>query len=198
VRSAIWIWLYERNLRSRIFIWALLALALFNSSLHAHGGGTPRLVNAGDGPYRIFAWTQPEPLRAGEIHISIAITEPPPEGSKIDDSSLSNELERVVQGAEITLLLASINEPDAVIEVSAAASTVSEFYYEADLILPTEGVWRMRLVAKAEAGVSQAEFRADVLPARQVNWTLVGGGAVLFILLSVSLGFRVRQGNKEA
>ena len=143
-------------------------------------------------------WTQPEPLRTGEIHFSIAITEPPPDGTKIDDSSLSNELESVVQNADITILLTPVDDPDAVIEVLAEASTVSDFYYEADFTLPTAGKWNVRLVAEAEAGMSQAEFEADVLPARQINWLFLGGGATLVLLLAVGLGYSARQGNKEA
>ena len=57
------------------------------SSLLAHGGGTSQLSNAEAGPYRVFAWTTPEPWRAGEVHVTVAVTLPPPAGTVIDDNS---------------------------------------------------------------------------------------------------------------
>ena len=41
----------------------------------AHGGGVPQLINAGAGPYWISVWTQPEPLRVGESHFTVAVAE---------------------------------------------------------------------------------------------------------------------------
>lgn len=185
-------------LRAVKIMLVLFLFSLLNPwSIQAHGGGTPRLINAGEGPYRIFVWTQPEPLRAGEIHVSIAITKPPPEGSKVDDRNFSNDLDSAVKDAEVVLTLARLNDSTAPLVIVAAPSTVSEFFYEADLTLPTDGLWEMSLLAQAELGSSEAEFQAEVLPERQVNWLLLGGGIGLFALLFVGLGVLARRGNLQ-
>jgi hypothetical protein len=42
----------------------------------AHGSGTPRLVNVAAGPYRLWVWSLPEPVRLGEMHLSVAVATP--------------------------------------------------------------------------------------------------------------------------
>ena len=47
-----------------------------HSAAVAHGGGTPRLTNAEAGPYRVYAWSEPDPLLAGDVHLSVVLTVP--------------------------------------------------------------------------------------------------------------------------
>jgi hypothetical protein len=56
----------------------VLALSGPARTAQAHGGGVPQLTNAPAGPYRVSAWTQPDPPRAGTLHLSIAVSAPQP------------------------------------------------------------------------------------------------------------------------
>lgn len=171
----------------------LLCFLLATAPLEAHGGGTPRLINAGEGPYRLFAWTQPEPLRVGESHISIAVTEPPPDAARADDRYITNNLESAVQGADIVVTLTSIDESIAPLELKALPSTLSEFFYEVDLVLPADGEWDVEISATAALGTSGAVYQAEVLPARQISWPLVLGGLGLVLVLLAGIGLSARR-----
>ncbi|MEZ4620844.1 MAG: hypothetical protein R2867_35780 [Caldilineaceae bacterium] len=57
--------------------------------LLAHGGGTPRLTDVAAGPYRVFTWTQPEPLRVGEVHLTIGLTHDAAHAITATDSAMT-------------------------------------------------------------------------------------------------------------
>ena len=65
---------WQRMLR----LWLLYILAvclLWPQSGLAHGGGAPQITDAPAGPYRLFAWSSPDPWRTGTAaHITVAIT----------------------------------------------------------------------------------------------------------------------------
>lgn len=175
---------------------SLLCVAVATMPLAAHGGGTPRLINAGEGPYRLFAWTQPEPLRVGESHVSIAVTEPPPDSAKADDRYITNNLASAVQDADIVVTLRSVDESIAPITASARPSKLSEFYYEVDLVLPAAGEWEVSVSTAAELGTSKATYTAQVLPARQISWPLILVGIGLFVALLTGVGLAARRREK--
>ena len=58
----------------------------------AHGTGTPQLLNAPSGPYLLSVWTDPDPLRADEAHVVVAVLEPATR-------------EPIVTGVEVTVRL---------------------------------------------------------------------------------------------
>src|SRR3954465_2530617 len=93
------------TLVSAIFIGMLAALftAAFEPPLYAHGGGTPRLTSAPVGPYRLYAFTDPEPWRVGQTHVSLAVTKPTP-----DDNN--NQLETPVTDVAITVTYVPMND----------------------------------------------------------------------------------------
>src|SRR5215203_6879478 len=62
----------------------------------AHGGGTPRLTAVPTGPYRLYAWSEPEPWRVGQVHLSLAVTKPNPD-------TTSNQVEMPVTDVDITV-----------------------------------------------------------------------------------------------
>lgn len=171
----------------------LLSFALTAAPLSAHGGGTPRLINAGEGPYRLFAWTQPEPLRVGDGHISIAVTVPPSGSGLADDRYISNDLASAVQDADITVTLTSVDESIAPLTVKALPSTLSEFYYEVDLVLPADGEWDVSVSATAELGTSEAIYRAEILPAREISWPLILAGSGLAVVVLAGIGLAARR-----
>ena len=78
----------------------LLVLVSTGRSVHAHGGGTPRLTAEPVGPYSLFAWTEPEPMRAGDVHVTLAVTTPPPADAVVNNDVVNNLLEQPIDGAE--------------------------------------------------------------------------------------------------
>ena len=64
--------------RLTVVLMVLLGLALAAPAgvVWAHGGGVPRLTNVEAGPYWVSVWTQPDPLRVGGAHFTIAVSEP--------------------------------------------------------------------------------------------------------------------------
>jgi hypothetical protein len=140
----------------------------------AHGGGTPRLTGAEAGPYRLYAWTTPEPLRAGEIHVTVGVTHFDAQG-----------VERPVTDAAVTVTF--VSEQDTGAQVTLQPEIVpgtGGVYYEADTAAPLEGPYRVQVAAQGDAGSGAAEFGAVVLPAGRNAWgwvTPVGAAVALAV-----------------
>lgn len=161
----------------------VMALLLWPTVGLAHGGGTPRLTDEVAGPYRIYAWTQPEPLRVGEIHVTVGVT---PAESQAGVTT-SGDLVQPVTDATVTLHFLSVADETSITKV-ATAGGVGAVYYEADASLQTAGTWRFIVEVEGDAGQGRAEFTEDLLPAHTVNWTLLASGAGLFVLLIAFIG----------
>lgn len=164
-----------------------LILSLSAAPLYAHGGGVPRLTDVVAGPYRIFAWTQPEPLRVGEMHLSIAVVK----GERSNTS-----LDEPVTDAAVTVDLQPVTGDQAPVQVLAALQPqLGNYYYEADATLPTAGDWRFTIKISGALGEADATFVGQVSAARQINWMLVIGGGVLFgaLLLLIGLWNRLQS-----
>lgn len=171
------------------FVSICLLLFLWPQVSFAHGGGTPRLTDEPAGPYRIYAWTQPEPLRAGEIHITIGLTLAEHQAAATTDG----ELVQPVTDATVTLRFLSLENENIALDRTATLGGVGAVYYEADASLPTAGKWRFIIDVQGEAGAGSAEFTEELLPIRTVNWTLIGAGSGLFVLLIVLIGLWNRR-----
>lgn len=60
----------KRKQTEQAWDWLLLLLVLsWPTRVATHGSGTPRLVNIIAGPYRLWVWSLPDPIRVGETHI---------------------------------------------------------------------------------------------------------------------------------
>lgn len=143
------------------------------SAVQAHSSGPPKLANAAAGPYRIFVWTQPEPLRVGDAHISILVTL----------AATAQPMDNV----QVKVHFVAQNEPgeDFVVQ-TAPQAFLSNRYYEADVQLPSTGVWRAIISISGPEGEGSVSFDSEVLPTRTLNWWLIGGaGATLILLLGL-------------
>ncbi len=176
-----------------VVVLALLSLLLLPSkpSLFAHGGGTSQLANAEAGPYRVFAWTTPEPWRAGEVHVTISVTLPPPADAVIDDNQLSNMLDEPVSDAIVTVSLIPVDGTSAPIGINAVRQDLlSGAYYEADTELPESGNWQVFVDVGGPLGEGRVDFMVTVLPTRRVNWLWLGLGAGALIGILTLIGMR--------
>lgn len=178
----------------------LLFLLALSARTYAHGGGTPRLVNAEAGPYRVFAWTSPEPLRTGTIHISIAITLPVEDGEDVEKLE-GNQLAQAVTDAVVQILL----EPapaqtdrqsassDDKLHLEAKLGATNRIYYETDAELPHAGVWLTKIYVEGDVGRGETSFVSDVQPPLFINWSIVGGAGGVIIALLIFNRMRVRH-----
>lgn len=162
--------------------------------LYAHGGGTPRLTNVPVGPYHLYAWSEPEPWRVGEVHLSLAVTKQNPEGN-------SSQIEIPVTDVDITVTFTPMinnavdTSAEPVVITAERQAFLSDFYYEADPTLTREGDWQITVAVSGPDGSGSTEFMMETLPARAINWTLVaaGGGVLVFILVLIAIWSRAQQ-----
>jgi hypothetical protein len=178
----------------------LVVLGLFLSlpvAALAHGGGTPRLTAEPAGPYRLYAWSEPDPWRVGEAHLSIAVTQP---GSGDGPPSIARA-ETPVADAELVVAFIPLAAPQDSVEVRATQQVLlNDFYYEADTDLSVPGPWRVTIAATGAEGTGSAAFELDVLPKRTLNWFLIGTAAAALALLLglIVVWSRMRQPARPA
>ena len=181
-----WLLLFCSNL-------ALLLILFPYDAVLAHGGGTSRLDNVAAGPYRLYAWTQPEPLRVGEIHVTIGVV-------MTNESSTSAEdglLEKPVTEAEVTVTFVAVDGTVEAIETLATLGGPGSVYYETDAILPTAGAWRFIIDVNSAAGDGSVEFVEELLAVRRLNVPLALGGGGVFVILIVLIGVWNRLQEKK-
>ena len=169
----------------------LLVLVSTGRSAHAHGGGTPRLTAEPVGPYSLFAWTEPEPMRAGDVHVTLAVTTPPPADAVVNNDVVNNLLEQPIDGAEAVVTFRPA-DGGAPVQLAAQPGTLNAFYLEADTRLPAAGRWTIEVAVSGPDGAGSASFDVDVLPARGINRSLIFGGLGLFLAVLVAIGLWAR------
>jgi hypothetical protein len=161
--------------RRLLVVLAALAVLLLPGAYPAaaHGGGTPQLANAQAGPYRLSAWTQPDPIRAGEMHLTLAVTGPPPAGARDGESG------DWVLDAAVRVRVEPVDAPGETLEaVATREDAANKLFYEADLELPAEGRWRVIVAVEGPAGAGTAAFEIAALapsPLAGINWPVWGG-----------------------
>ena len=177
--------------RSRIldfgfFIFLAIILALSTGVAWAHGGGVVRLTNVEAGPYWVSAWSEPDPLRVGQAHISVAVSKPTESGEgyreagpPVLDATVQVQFTAVDHNGE-TLMGRATHE-----------GATNKLFYEADLELPKAGRWQVKIAVEGPEGSGSATFEAQVAPPTAFNWTWIGGlGVVALAAVWVVRKFR--------
>jgi len=172
-----------RYLAGPTLTWLGLALILLFAprSVQAHGGGTPQLINTEAGPYWVSVWTDPDPIRVGGFHVTVAVAEAPEPGASTQeagdlvlDAAVRVRVEPVSQGGE-TLVAAATHD-----------NAVNKLFYEADLTLPAEGRWHVDILVDGVTGAGNASFDIEASSPSAVN-TLLGLGWPLWAGLGLVL-----------
>lgn len=159
------------------FILALLPLAA-----GAHGGGTPQLTNVAVGPYRVYAWTSPDPWSVGQAHTTVAVTVAAAGG------------EIPVTDAVVSVAYVPADHPEQAIQMAArAGSGAQASFYEADADLPTLGSWQVKIVVSGPAGSGSAQFGMQVEPTSGFNGWLIALAAAIVLLAAAGVGWRLVQ-----
>jgi hypothetical protein len=171
----------------RFLIRILLAALIISWRIptsEAHGGGTPRLQNAELGAYWVSAWTQPEPLRTGQVHITLALSEPPPPGSNQQEAGAP------VLNVPLELHFQPLDQRgEVVIAYASHEQAINKLFYEADSVLPRAGRWEVIIQApNPDGSPAIASFQVEVLPPPliDVRW-LLAGGIILFFVVGVGI-----------
>lgn len=153
------------------FLAPLLALAFTAlasaAPIQAHGGGTPQLVQTPSGPYQLYTWTNPDPPRAGLVHVTVALVDPATQQPVLD--------------ADVQIVATPSEDSQPVTTLATHENAVIKTYYEADLDLPAAGSWQITVAHSDAAGSGSAGFALDVQPAAR-NWRPIGIGAVLAVI----------------
>lgn len=140
----------------------LLALIAWPASGLAHGSGTPQLVNRAAGPYVLSVWSLPEPLRVGEVHLSVGVRAP------ADDFVVQLRLTPIEP----------LGKP--LVQTTTIQDRLLQRYYEADFVLPSAGEWQATVILQGVAGEERTDFSFTVLPPTRVNWALLSWLALAF------------------
>jgi len=166
----------------------------FAPPLYAHGGGTPRLTSVPVGPYRLYAWTDPEPWRVGPAHVSLAVT-------KLNPDTSSNQAELPVTDVAITVtytpMINNAVDPTVapIVLTAVRQDFLGTFYYEVATDLTRQGDWRIDVDVNGPEGSGSQQFPMKSLPALSLNWPLfLGAGAALVVLITlIALWSRSQQ-----
>ena len=178
VRQALQQQVYRRGLV--LVIGCIIVTALLTAPLSAHGGGVPRLTDEAAGPYRLFAWTQPDPLRVGDMHLSIGVVAAAKNAAGLDEA---------VTDAAVTVYLApTTGEVTPIALTAVLQEQLGSYYYEADATLPNSGEWRFTIEVSGASGNGSAAFVSEVLAARQINWYLIVIAGLLLVALLGLIG----------
>jgi hypothetical protein len=158
-----------------------LLLAFAAPAASAHGGGAPQLVNAEAGPYWVSVWTQPDPIRVGEFHVTVAVSEAPQPGAG------TREAGELVLDATVLVQAAPVSQGgETLIAPATRDNAVNKLFYEADLPLPAEGPWQVDIQVSGRAGAGDVGFGIEALPPSAVS-TLLGLGWPLWAGLGLVL-----------
>lgn len=151
----------------------------------AHGIGTPQLLNVPSGPYLLSVWTDPDPLRADEAHVVVAVLEPATR-------------EPIVTGVEVTVRLEPQSGDGEAVSVTASTDETNRLFYAAefnDRVAP--GRWRVGVAVAGERGAGdEVTFEIAIEPARGFNWLWLGAGGLL-LAVGLWLATTMRAGSAK-
>lgn len=160
-----------------------LVLSLTVYPVQAHGGGALQLANAETGPYRASVWTQPDPIRVGVVHLTIAVSESPPPGVRDGETG-----EPVLDARVGVQLEAAEPRGEKLVAFATRENAVNKLFYEVDFNLPAEGRWQVTIEVQGPDGGGSAAFEIEVLPPSALArlgtryWPVLGGvGLVLLV-----------------
>lgn len=173
--------------RRPVWLASALLLVLVSSLTHglglAHGGGAPRLVNVPVGAFVMSAWTNPDPLRVGVVHITVSLAETAAlEGD--------NQPGATALGQAIALTIVPMDGGAPITTAVTHEQATNKLFYEADVTIPSAGSWVFALVVN---GSAEQHFTAEVLPGRS-SVALLGLAAAVGVVLTAVWLWRQSRG----
>ncbi len=149
-------------LLATFFLWVLQP-----APVAAHGrGGTDQLRAAAAGPYVVWVWSDPDPLRVGAMHFTIVVAESA-------DQAPSGDV-------QLTARAAPFAAPDTPLVAMAESRRSIYNFYVVSFAPSISGNWVVNLSIEGATGTGEIGFEVEVLPERDFDW-----GVVLKIGLAV-------------
>jgi hypothetical protein len=128
----------------------LLTILLLTSGRLSADSGVVR-VSAVDGPWRLTVFSEPTPLRAGPVDLSVLVQH--------------SDTHAAVLDATISMLLSPVADDTQSILVEATrAAATNRLLYSALLDLPSAGRWSFEVTAMMDGQQARVSFEADVGP----------------------------------
>ncbi len=159
-------------MKCKILLVVLLALMWGSAArLWAHGIGTPQLINEPAGPYVVSVWTDPEPLRIDEAHVTVAVMEP--------------ETEAPILDAQVTVELVWLDDSSSRLTAPATREQATlKVMYTAVFAPPQAGMWQGTVLVDGPDGAGKVgPFVIELLPPARNYWGLVGGLALGLLMV---------------
>lgn len=155
--------------------WLTLILGAV-TPVQGHGGGVIQLFNAEAGAYWVSVWRQPEPLREGTVHLTVAVIQPPPDRSQPEKGT-------PVLGATVRVIAQPTFGGEVIETMATHEQAVNKFFYETDFEVMQTGMWRFKIVVQGELGEGVTQFEQMVSPKQlfTVPFLIGGVGTILFI-----------------
>lgn len=184
----------DLRLLIKLLLFSILTFCYLPGVIRAHGGGVPQLTNAVAGPYWVTVWTQPKPLRAGEAHFTIAVSEPSTSGEAETDSVMATP----ILDAAVRLRLESTDaKRQTMVAMASRDSAVNKLFYEVDIELPAEGQWQATISIEGPAGVGRTAFEFEALPPSAFNWWILLGSSVVVFAAAVWIAQKFQVPNND-
>ncbi|GAB4152687.1 MAG: hypothetical protein Fur0021_17700 [Candidatus Promineifilaceae bacterium] len=187
-----------RGLRRVMWGISLLLLAIlceYAPPARAHGGGALQVSNAAAGPYLVSVWTQSDTLRPGPLHVTIAVSQPAPDGG-------SNAAGEPVLGAVVRVVAQPLPANGAKVmpieTLATSAAALNKLYYEADFEVAQAGMWRFLIEVSGPDGSGSLSFEQEVLPAVKVGWPVWASILGVLALAGWLAQSRARPGTPSA
>jgi hypothetical protein len=164
---------------SRLWVLCLpFVLALIiTAPAEAHGGGKQQLAGKEIGPFRVYVWTSPDPWRVGQMHTTVAVTR-----------LLDGQEETPATGVQVFVTYTGNQQSERVAAVEQMGAQAG--FYEADGPVTTAGDWQVTVEVAGPEGGGKVSFVEAVQPADKYNWWLIGGGALVVLLVIGFFGTR--------
>lgn len=123
-------------------------------------GGTLQVAREPAGPYAVTVFTDPSPLRVGEVDVSVLV-----ERAGSDD---------LVQDARVTVTAEPVEQVGRGGTFDAThEQATNKLFYAAQVELPSEGTWRIGVRVTGRLGDGGITFDANVEPAGLLDRPLI-------------------------
>lgn len=144
----------------KISLIILLLLSVGIGQAAAHGIGTPVKINVPAAPYLLSIWTDPDPLRVDETHVTVAVMKPETRAP-------------IVGGVQVLVQLYAPSDPTvSQTAVALADNSVNRLLYTAIFDdLPEPGQWQGVISVVGPNGPGEdIPFTIEISPPEPVNW----------------------------
>jgi hypothetical protein len=122
------------------------------------------------GPYKVTAWTSPDPARVGEVHVAVAVT-------LAEDAS-------PVLDAEVSVMLNPLGDGSPISAPATTDNSENKFLYEAILTTEEGGTYETIIsILGSDGAHGDASFELEIESDSSVNWFLVSSAIIILAAL---------------